>query len=488
MKLEFRFKNREFKNQVAKFHSFEKISELYRYEITLISKDEIDDVLMEEAEFIIEFGEYKDKINGIISEVEEIEKVRDVFVYKFSLVPKMYKLSLNKDSEVFLDKSLIEVFEILLKQHGLSGVDYEFRLINEYEKKEYITQYLESDFDFIKRWCERLGIYFYFEQGDREKIVFIDSKFSQKDFDFNNEIFYSQISGVEGKNIYKSAQEIKIKRKQPVRNVVVKDYNPSKPEYDLKVEVQINEAGRDIYIYEEYFQTKDEGVKLAKIIGESFDMDSERIFVKSTIPNIHAGYNYLLKDFYKEKYNNRVFFVTEVKSYGSGDTFLSEKINILQNEFVMVDADKQFRSKFLTKRPKISGVLIGKIDGETENVPFIDEEGRYKVIMPFITHSKPSGKASCWIRFLQPTGGGNKGFHFPLKKGSVVAISFVHGNPDRPVILGALPNPLNPNVVSLKNATQNVLQTQTNMKMVFDDGESFMKFISSDGSSFIKIK
>ena len=491
MKYQFEIKNKDYQFQVVKFNSFEKISELYEYDIELISESEIDDILQKEAVFYMKYLNFEDKINGIIIEFEEISKIDKFFYYKIKLVPKMYKLALNKDSEVFLNKSLIEIFEDILKQHMLSNkIDYEFRLVNEYEKREYVTQYLESDFNFLKRWCEKLGIYFYFEQNEKEKIVFIDNKYSQKTFEHNYEITYSPISGIEGDNIYKSIQEMKIIKKEGIKSVKIKDYNPNRPDYNLEVTAQINKEGRDIYIYEEHFQSQKEGQALAQIIGESYDIEKEVFYIKSTIPNIYPAYNYLLTNYYKEKYNNKYYTVIEVKKEGSGDTFLNEeKVNIFISEFKIVDANKQYRSLFKTSRPKIDGVLLAKIDGETEKIPYIDEEGRYKVIMPFITTQKENGKASCWIRLLQPTGGGDKGFHFPLKKGSEIAVTFVHGNPDRPVILGALPNPNNPNLVSLKNATQNIMQSQKKMKIIFDDKEKnpSMTFSSHTGKSYIKI-
>jgi type VI secretion system secreted protein VgrG len=45
--------------------------------------------------------------------------------------------------------------------------------------------------------------------------------------------------------------------------------------------------------------------------------------------------------------------------------------------------------------------------------------------------------------------------HFPLLKGTEVLLGFMSGDPDQPVILGAVTNSENPNVVSDQNATFN---------------------------------
>ena len=52
-------------------------------------------------------------------------------------------------------------------------------------------------------------------------------------------------------------------------------------------------------------------------------------------------------------------------------------------------------------------------------------------------------------------GKSDSGMHFPLLAGTEVALAYVNGDPDRPIILGALPNPLTPNVVTSSNSTRN---------------------------------
>ncbi len=51
---------------------------------------------------------------------------------------------------------------------------------------------------------------------------------------------------------------------------------------------------------------------------------------------------------------------------------------------------------------------------------------------------------------MQPYGGKREGMHFPLRKGTEVLLAFIDGDPDRPVIAGAVPNPETPSVVTEK--------------------------------------
>ena len=61
------------------------------------------------------------------------------------------------------------------------------------------------------------------------------------------------------------------------------------------------------------------------------------------------------------------------------------------------------------------------------------------------------------------------GMHFPLRAGVEVALTFVDGDPDRPVIVGTVPNPLTMSPVTSDNATKNVIRTGGGNEIDIDD-------------------
>ena len=70
----------------------------------------------------------------------------------------------------------------------------------------------------------------------------------------------------------------------------------------------------------------------------------------------------------------------------------------------------------------------------------IDSHGRYRIKFLFDESDLSGGKASTWVRMLQPHGGGIEGFHFPLRAGVEVMCAFEGGDPDRPAIV--VPQPI----------------------------------------------
>jgi len=72
---------------------------------------------------------------------------------------------------------------------------------------------------------------------------------------------------------------------------------------------------------------------------------------------------------------------------------------------------------------------------------------------------------------MQPSAGTGYGTHFPLKPGVEVAVGFIGGNPDRPLILGAVPNPITPTPVYDAGSTKSRIKTRSGIVIEFDDAD-----------------
>ena len=78
------------------------------------------------------------------------------------IVPRLWQLSLTRHSRIFTKKSIPEIIGEVLGDEGVS--DFELRLSGAYTPEEHVCQYRESSLDFLHRWMEREGIYYFFEQ------------------------------------------------------------------------------------------------------------------------------------------------------------------------------------------------------------------------------------------------------------------------------------------------------------------------------------
>ena len=114
-------------------------------------------------------------------------------------------------------------------------------------------------------------------------------------------------------------------------------------------------------------------------------------------------------------------------------------------EFQAIPLGVPYRPTRRTPKPRIYGHMHATIDGDPNLkgsvAADLDSSGRYAVLFPYDGDGQAGGRASRRIRMAQPSAGEGYGMHFPLRIGTEVAITHVNGDPDRPVIAGAVPNP-----------------------------------------------
>jgi hypothetical protein len=251
----------------------------------------------------------------------------------------------------------------------------------------------------------------------------------------------------------------------------VNDYNYRKPSLNLSAEAEVLARGRgDVHIYGEHFRTPEEGKELARIRAEELLCHEKRFHGESTIPFLRPGYSFELQNHYRESFNQQ-YLTIELEHEGSQVGYLLAGIQeglakveeqpYYRNSFVTIPSEVQYRHPKTTEKPTFNGTINARIDAEgSGQYAELDDQGRYKVRLPFdINDEHKDGKASHWLRMAQPYAGENQGMHFPLHKNTEVLLTFVEGNPDRPIIAGAIPNPENASPVTSANQTKSVIGT-----------------------------
>ncbi len=468
---------------VAEFTGKEAISKLYEFEITLYADDpdiDLKEVLKNPVKLTVEKeGEQLRVFHGILSRFEQLHEYSGHVYFRAILVPRLWIADQYLENQLFLDKSIPDIIEEVLKQTGLTTNDYEMKLTGSYDPWEYICQYNESDFNFISRWMEREGIYYYFEQGsEAEKLVIADASTAHQDITSGESIRYSPPDSL-APSTTEQVREFTCHQQLLPKKIVLKDYNYRKPSLSLKGEADVDPEGRgNVYIYGEHFKTPEQGNALATIRAEELLCREALFYGEGTVPPFLTGYVFELHDHYRDSYNQR-YLIIELSHKGVQSTYLTgaggESTDDSQgpsyfNNFSCIPADTQFRPERLAEKPKLKGTLNGTVDasGDGEYAE-IDDEGRYKVKLPFDQSDSADGKASRWMRMSQPYAGADYGMHFPLHKGTEVLLTFIDGDPDRPIISGTVPNPETGSPVTGGNQTQSMIRTAGGNQIRIED-------------------
>ncbi|MEW5725849.1 MAG: type VI secretion system tip protein TssI/VgrG, partial [Thermodesulfobacteriota bacterium] len=459
---------------VVRFSGTEGLSQCYRFEIELVSTEfEVDlgRALQNPAVFTIHRPDGDVPFNGILAEFEQAQAFDDYAFYRAVLVPRFWWLQLTHHNQVFLDLAIPGILEAVLKDGGLAASDFELRLKGDYPKWEYVCQYRESHFAFVSRWMEREGIYYFFEQTPAgEKLILTDTNIAHTAMPEGRTFIYSPPSGLDAAQAEEVLRELRCRQTMLPSKVLVKDYNYRTPSLEISGQAPVLAHGRgEVYLYGEHFRTPEEGEALAQVRAQEL-LCREKVFIgHGTVPYIRPGYVFDLAGHYRSDFN-QTYLTTAVTHVGNQTAYLIsglknvlsevEKEPYYRNEFTTIPSQVQFRPPRATEKARFHGTMNARIDAsETGQYAELDHEGRYKVVLPFDLSGRRDGRASAWVRMMQPYAGSDHGMHFPLHKGAEVLLTFIDGDPDRPIIAGAVPNPDHPSQVN--NDTQSMCKITT---------------------------
>lgn len=481
---------------VVRFTGEEALSTLYRFEILLISEQEdidLGQVLQNPATFIIKeqfTGQGDLPFHGILASFEQLHQFDRYVYYRAVLRPRVWWLTLTHRHQVFLDRTPRQILEEVLADAGLSiDLDFEVRFQKDLASFDYVCQYGESHFDFFSRWSEYCGAYYWFEQGaTSERLICADTRMAHVPIPERDSLLYSPVSGLDAMGKGQVVKELTLKQSPLPARVMLRDYNDMRPSLEMRAEAQVKEGGRgEIYLWADPFRNQDEGDYLAQVRAERWRCQEQVFRGLSAIPALRPGYLFRLERHYRADFNAE-YLVTAVWHEGSQEQYLTSGLGVAgvpdaealfyRNRFECIPGAVQFRPAQVTKKPTISGFLPAVIDAATETGQYaeLDDDGRYKVILPFDLSGRAGGKASTWLRMATPyaagSSGGNYGMHFPLLKGTAVLLSFEAGDIDRPLIVGAVFNRERPNPVTSRNQFRNAIRTAAGHELVIGDERS----------------
>lgn len=468
---------------VNRLSGHEALSQLYRFDIELRSRQtEIDlrMMLSQNVRLSLWIDGEERRVHGILSDCQMLQQIGDYALFRVVLVPRLWQLSLYQANEVFLGKTVPQTLSQVLEEAGFTPLDYELILARNYRHWPYRCQYGETHLDFLQRLMEREGIYYFFEQGESsEKLIITDHLQFHWDMP-NAKVFYDPVSGLEGEQFGNSLQSLVCHQKRVARQVVLRDYNDESPSVDIKGQATVDTMGMgEVNVFGLNIISTEEGRELAEIRAEQLRSTAEVFYGESTVQRLMSGYTLKLERHFRNTFN-RSYLVTSVSHTGVdpslstlGSTAENQTaVEAYKNSFTAIPADVQFRPEPITSKVQIHGNLDAVIDAEGDGqYAEVDKEGRYKVVLPFDRQLRAEGKASHWIRMSQALAGEREGMHFPLRKGTHVLLSFIGGDPDRPIITGAMPNAAHPSVVTADNQTKSKIQTRAGNFIEMEDRE-----------------
>src|SRR5579885_2180244 len=459
---------------VVELRGREAISQPYRFDLLLASgRDDLDLGAIIDRTATLKIRAADDGTSatygGIVSSISVSRRTAAHAFYEAVLEPALTRLRRFRYSNAYLDKSVVDVIREVFASCGLrEGTDYEFRLVSAPPSCPYTCQFEESCLDFISRLMEREGLYYFFEDGSRgDKLIITDRvkhsdtmltiayrTYGDPSVEADSEVFY----------------DARCERTALPGKVIVTNYNYEKASLRIRAESVVSSGGNgEVMLYGEHVEDNDQAQRIADLRAQEILCTGSVFRFEGTAIGCRAAMGVKFERHFRADFNAQ-YTVTSVIHQGSQtgamlsglspDSEDGEKRPAYRCEVSAIPAQVQYRPPRTTPIPRIYGMVSAFVDSEgSGQYAELDDQGRYKVQMPFFREEKPPQRATQWIRFASPYSGPDSGFHFPLRKNTEVMLAFAAGDVDRPVITAAVPNSVNQDLVTNRNATRNVLRT-----------------------------
>jgi len=409
----------------------DRISGLFYYRLELVSEEpdlKMDKIVGKDVTATILDGKNKFHLNGIVSRFVQAGTSQRFTTYYAEVRPWFWLLTKTHDNRIFQEKKVTDIIKLIFDDNGFS--DYKISTKGKFNKLEYCVQYQESCFDFVCRLMEDNGIFYFFDHEDgKHTMILADDKSVHKPRKGANP---SRVKSQDSAGSYDDIiTHMALEEQVIVGGYAMTDYDFEQPTASLKVSVKGKTPESEIYEYPGGYTKKGDGESLVKVRLESFEAGKKLVRGQSNCRSFLSGCKVTVKEHVRKDLN--------------GDYILSwvshtANTNRYTNSFEGFPAKVPYRPRRLTRKPKIYGAQTAIVVGTKGEEIFTDKYGRVKVQFHWDREGKKDEKSSCFIRVAHGWAGKGWGAFFLPRIGQEVIVSFLDGDPDRPIITGSVYN------------------------------------------------
>jgi type VI secretion system secreted protein VgrG len=450
------------------FQGTEEISELFDYQIEVLAEPE---TAVQPAALIgkritveLEVTDTGDKryFNGIVASLESTGGDSFFSSYRIRMVPMLWLLSLNQQTRVFQDMTVLDIAQKVLAPYSIVP---RIETKGTYQTLEYCTQYRETDLAFLERLLQQQGIFFYFTHSSADHVLVLTDTSSLctecpivSDFEF-------MLEAEQQLNFYKPlilsfhSRAALISGEHTTWDYSFMQYAPSQATPGTThSSVEMGENSHEYYDYSDAASSpfKTEGAEaktillqtqLQKVLSEIGDAQAVRCGGESTASTMQAGFSFKL-DKYPQADKNGKYLITKVthsiqQQPGYRAEVTAPDITPYLNQFEARPFTQVYRKEQQRPKPRVHGVVTGKVVTYPGEDSYLDRFGRVCVQFWWDRHRPSSSPDKTLLRVAQQWAGSGWGSYFWPRVGDEVLIDFIEGDPDAPIVVGSLYNGIN---------------------------------------------
>jgi type VI secretion system secreted protein VgrG len=359
---------------------------------------------------------------------------RGMFGYRAEIVPALWFLSQTQDCRIFENKSTKDILQTVFSEHGLKVT---FR-VGASLVRPFTVQYNETDLVFVSRLMQEDGWFYWFlhDQSGHTLIV-SDSTGS-----------FVKISG--GPFEPRPGDEVfTLASWHPAEavthgKVMMADFDPEKPSTEPQGETSTTltaggAAMRDPFHWPARVLSSDAINKATRLRMEAAEVSAFLSHGAGFNPAFVVGGRIKVID--RRGADPKEYLLARVSHRASDNTWRNTADPpSYSNTFTAFPATMPWRPKQTVPRPRMEGIYSAVVIGPDGQEIYTDKLGRVKVRLRWDRRKDATSGGAIWVRVMQAWAGGNGGWSFIPRVGTEVAIAFMDGDPERPVVVGQLHN------------------------------------------------
>ena len=425
-------------------HAQEDISRPFELTLTVVSTERAispSELVYQSVGLTIRKTPHSDRyFNGIVQSMSAVGlALRSRWMYRLDIRPRLWFLSQTEDCRIFQNKTVEEILQTIFSEHNVSPV--EFRIYGSKPVREYTTQYNETDLDFAERLMRESGWFYTFKHTKSTHTLVITDR--NQSFKTVSNPPHWVIHAGNNVDVFDEWHE---SQATAYGEVLLQDYDPTRPSAPVygqqtATSPAAGSSTRKVFNGPALTLDNQTAADRARFGIESSEATSSLRRGHGFDQEFCPGFRFTLaKDPFTEA-EGIDYAIRSVTHDAVDETWIGggQKPHY-ENSFTAFLQSTSWREPARNTRPVMAGIFSAIVLGNEGEEIHADALGRIKVRLLFDRRKDTVASMATWVRVMQPWSGNTWGWQHLPRVGGEVAVSFMDGDPDKPVVVGSFYN------------------------------------------------
>jgi type VI secretion system secreted protein VgrG len=405
-------------------------------------------------------------ISGIVRAVRQLpHSSGSLWRYQLTIVPKLWFLGQTQDCRFFQQMTVPAIVEAIL---GKFSVTYSSKLQGTYTARDYAVQFNESYLHFLQRLLEDEGIFYFFTHADGSHTMVLADQNTAFQAVTTPTVKLDQSAGGFGV-LYSWHQE----DSTALGVVRVDDYNPTTgtpvPSGVTGSETTLLKASaasqRWHYTWPAVRGTTADTQTRANWRMLAAEAAAQTFIGTGSVLDFVAGGKFTLSNDPTNSAGSTDYVIRSVAyqvsdtASGTGEAGASN----VSMSCIAFPAVTTWHEVPALSPPVMAGLYSAQVIGPSGEEIYTDDSGRIQVQFPADNEGDITTDKTVWVRVIQPWAGVGWGAQFTPRIGMEVAVAFLEGDVNRPVVVGALYNSSNTPIFAAADKNKSGFRTHSTM-------------------------